>query len=540
MTLEEFLAQQSQPSQPRGGLTLDAFLGAVDNRRQPGESVEDYRARLTANRDTTTLTPEAQAMQAQAEADMQPQPGILDRMQEAYRGADLIGRRMVESATLGLASDEALAGIDTALGRGSYNDNLNQRQTEQQQFAENNPGLALGADIGGAFLPGTGTIGLLGRLPNAAARVAGGVASGGLSSALYGFMTGDGNRDQRVENAMDMAPTGMAIGGAVPAIGGLLSAAINRPAVRRAIDAVPSSDELRQRAGNLYDAARQGGVTASGEQMNGFASNIRQMLANEGLIRPSGAPSTNFPAVRDSMQLLEEFAGAEATPAQLLQIRRNIQIAARSADPAERRVGTMMLQQFDQFTDPLAPTLREANQTYRRAMQGDLIETTVELAGARAGQFTGSGFENALRTEFRNLDRQIIRGQLNVSDEERRLIERIARGGPVENIARDIGRAAPRGIVSTGLASGVPFMVGNAFGGPIVGGAAAAGALAAGEVGRRVATGMQTRNAGLLSAVARNGGQPLQVTPPRAAGLLQYLEGLGMGAAAPMSDRIAQ
>ena len=49
----------------------------------------------------------------------------------------------------------------------------------------------------------------------------------------------------------------------------------------------------------------------------------------------------------------------------------------------------------------------------------------------RAAQFSGSGFENALRTEFRNLAQnpKRLRG---FSAEEQAAIRRVARGGPAD------------------------------------------------------------------------------------------------------------
>src|SRR5690606_6127403 len=112
----------------------------------------------------------------------------------------------------------------------------------------------------------------------------------------------------------------------------------------------------------------------------------------------------------------------------------------------ERRIATLMLEQFDQFLDPLAPQIAQANQIYSRAMKGEAIETAIELAGSRAGQFSGSGFENALRTEFRAMERAIIKGDLRgLSEAEKEAISRVARGGSLENIARWIGKFAPSG-----------------------------------------------------------------------------------------------
>jgi hypothetical protein len=207
-------------------------------------------------------------------------------------------------------------------------------------------------------------------------------------------------------------------------------------------------------------------------------------------------------------------------------VRRTLQGAARSADGNERRIGTIMLNKFDDWVEPLAPEFRQANAIYRRAANSEMIDQAIELAGIRAGQFTGSGYENALRTEFRALARKIVKGEIRgLSQDQTNAINRVAEGGTIENALRDLGKAAPRGIVSTGISGGVPFMVGNAIGGPVVGGAAAATSLGLGEIGRRAATSMQTRNANVARGLMATGGQ-LPLLPnagAQPAGLLQAL-----------------
>ena len=287
---------------------------------------------------------------------------------------------------------------------------------------------------------------------------------------------------------------------------GLVTAAKRNKAIRSFMDATPDVAELKGQAGDLYNAARAAGVSAAPAQVQKLSDDLVQTLRGEGLITPKGTMAGSYPRVSDAIKLVDDFSGAPMTPTEMLQVRKAFQAAAQSADPVESRIGTLLIRQFDDFTSPLAPQIAEANRIYRRAMQGDMIETTIELAGSKAGQFSGSGFENALRTEFRALERKVIKGQLKVTPDEQALISRIAQGGSAENLARDIGKAAPRGVVSTGMAGGVPFAVGTSIGGPALGAALGAGTLAAGEVGRRLATAMQSRNAGLLSAVARAGG----------------------------------
>jgi hypothetical protein len=267
-----------------------------------------------------------------------------------------------------------------------------------------------------------------------------------------------------------------------------------------------SVDELRDAATRLYDDARATGTQATPAQTTTMASRARATLQAEGAITPSGRIA-EMPSVRHAIATLDDYAGAPMNPTQMLSVRRALQTAAGSADGAEARLGRVLRNQFDEAINPLAPQIQQANQIYARMAQGELVEQTIELAGSQAGQFTGSGFENALRSQFRGLERKIIRGQIQASPDEVAMISHIARGGALENVLRDIGKAAPTGAVSLGMGAGVPFVMGNAFGGPVMGAAAAVTVPTVGAGSRAIATRLQSSNANFLGALARSGGQ---------------------------------
>lgn len=301
---------------------------------------------------------------------------------------------------------------------------------------------------------------------------------------------------------------GALLGGAVTDLISGIPGRIKTAASRREfIEKTPTLDALRKQADDLYDTARKQGATATPSDIAVFRGRVDDLLTEEGLYSPKGRIVGDMPSVRGVVDMLDDFAGGTMTPKQMLAFKKTINNAAGSANPSEARIGAMLRERYYDFTDQLSPAIREANATYRILSQGELIEKTIELAGSKAGQFSGSGFENALRTEFRALDRNIIKGSLSVSPDEAAIIKRIAAGGSLENLARDIGKAAPRGVVSTAASGGVPFAVGTAIEGPELGATLAATALGAGEAGRRAATALQQRNAQLAAAIARSGGQ---------------------------------
>jgi hypothetical protein len=270
----------------------------------------------------------------------------------------------------------------------------------------------------------------------------------------------------------------------------------------------PSVEQLKDEASKLYDAARASGTEVNQSGTISLADEMFDLARQEGIISPTGRMTGGYPKITEAVKTFDDFAtGGKMTVPQMQAVRRTLQDASGSIDAGERRIGKMMLEKFDDFIEKGVPELKDAAAIYRRAKKGELIETAIELAGARAGQFSGSGFENALRTEFRGLERQIIKGQLKgLSDDEIAAIKKVAEGGQVENVLRNVGRFAPTGVVSFAGSGGVPFLVGNAIGGPAMGATLAAATMGAGFAGRAGATAMQKGNADIASALMRRGG----------------------------------
>lgn len=385
------------------------------------------------------------------------------------------------------------------------------------------PGYALAGEIGGAV-----SLPIGGGAPISTRMIPKMLESGlraAPAAATYGLLSSDGEGTGRLKDARNMALLGGILGMAAPGVGGLLGAAVrnSKKAKKAFVKNAPSVEDLKTQAGALYDKARATGVQAQPPQLQQLQADMTKILTDEGLISPTGRMSTAYPKVSDALKMVEDYSAGTMDATQMQQVRKLLQKAAQSNDAQEARVGTQMLKQFDDFVEPLAPEFKQANAIYRTAKQGELIERTIAQAESKSGQFSGSGFENALRTEFRALDRQIIKGQLKVSPDEAALIRKIARGGTMENLFRDLGKAAPRGIVGTGISTGVPFAIGNAVGGPAIGGLLSAATLGVGEAGRRMATKMQSGNAGMLSAIARSGGQAPALPPPQSFPLIETL-----------------
>lgn len=290
--------------------------------------------------------------------------------------------------------------------------------------------------------------------------------------------------------------------------------------------ATPTVEGLKADAGALYDQARASGVVAPQHATANLNQTMKGIATSEGLITPTGRVNSSYPRINGVLNTFEDFSNGTMNIAQAQAARKVLTDAAKSAEPGEKRIATMMLDEFDKFLNPLAPEISQANAIYSRAKKGELIEQVVELAGSRAGQFSGSGFENALRTEFRSLERQIIKGQMRgLSDAEKEAITKVAQGGPIENALRYVGKLAPTGVVSMGMGGGLPFMVGNAFGGPAMGAAAGATTMGAGMLARDAATKATAGNARQAVIEALTGGKAptAPILAPETAGVASYL-----------------
>lgn len=419
------------------------------------------------------------------------------------------------------AIGDAVSGKGFDLGR-SFDQGLQNVRGVTADMTAKNEGAALAGDVVGSLVSGGGLASkgytlMKAAKPTIASMATRGAIEGAGYGAVSGFGRSEGDLGQRGWDAAEGAAWGAGTGGVFGGVGGKLA----ENATRKAI---PTVQQLDAAAGAKYDAARASGVVAPQSGTTAISQTIRKIAVDEGLISPTGRLDTTRPYIAEALRTFEDYSKGTMTVPQMQAVRRKLTDAAKSTEPGERRIAMKMLEEFDNFTNKLAPQLAEGNAIYQQAKKGELIEKTIELAGSRAGQFSGSGYENALRTEFRTLERKIINGEIKgLSDDEIAAITKVARGGPIENVLRYVGKLAPTGVVSFGAGAGVPFMVGNAVGGPAMGAAAAGTTMAAGILGRNAATALTGRNAQLAAELMRGGAKQAVKLTPKQEALIQAL-----------------
>lgn len=169
--------------------------------------------------------------------------------------------------TWGRMSGEMMSAM-SGFGRGSgltpaqmYEEEIAKKKAEREQFAQENPGIALGAEIAGGIATGAPMVapirGGVKELMKQGAKV------GGTTGAIYGAGTADPG--DRIEGALEGGATGLAAGAAVPAVVSGLGAAGGKvwDGVKRTMGvenddaAVEIISEVADRAGITPEIAAQ-------------------------------------------------------------------------------------------------------------------------------------------------------------------------------------------------------------------------------------------------------------------------------------------
>lgn len=353
----------------------------------------------------------------------------------------------------------------------------------------------VGEEVGATALPGGAVASRAARPVAVAAAEAGYALGGGVGGATAQQIAPD-NITAEVAGTLAGSMTPWAA-----------STAVQRQAANRARrEQVPTRQDLEARAGELYDAAERTGRTATQQETQALDDAIRSIAQREGLISPTGRIDASYPRLRSIIRTLDDYAEGAMAPAQMMSVRKSLQNAAGSNDRAERRLGSIMLGEFDRFADNLAPQLPEARALWARARRAEQLETMREVAEAGASQYSQSGMENALRVQYRQMDRRIGRGQeRGFSPQEIEAIQRVNRGTPASNLARNIGRGAPTGVGGYMASAVAPSIIGTMLGGPVGGVALPGVAMAATGAARRSASRSTERHAELAEILVRSG-----------------------------------
>lgn len=262
--------------------------------------------------------------------------------------------------------------------------------------------------------------------------------------------------------------------------------------------------EIQAMSKSYYKAAEDAGVVIKADSFRSLADDIIK-TANK-----SGLDETLTPNAVAVIKRLNQ-AKAEPLSFEKLDLLRQVANDAKSgARPSDRSIAGEIVSKIDDYiaklsdTDVLsgdpkiaADTIVKARGLWGVVRKLETMDEMIDRAKISAPNFSGSGFENALRTEFRQLAKNEKRLRFFSAD-ERAAIKKVAQGGALANTARAVGKFAPTGVVSSVMSGGA----GAAIGGPV--GAVALPAV--GFAGRALATALTKRNVNSLEAIVRAGG----------------------------------
>lgn len=226
-----------------------------------------------------------------------------------------------------------------------------------------------------------------------------------------------------------------------PTVMGKAPAVTEADRVTAAADDVmqPATAAVQRVSQEAYKAADAAGVVVKGTSFANLLRSFRADPALDGLKIPGAA----FQMAPRDMNL-SEFDDVR---------KKALKIAMRDPDPNKRRLAGIVVDRMDKFLDSPSviasgdvgagkAALQAARYNWKIYRKSADLDAIMEVARDRAGQYSVSGNENAIRTGFRQLSMRIARDKrvrnLYTRDEIK-VIRQLSRGGHLRDLSRGIG-----------------------------------------------------------------------------------------------------
>ena len=265
----------------------------------------------------------------------------------------------------------------------------------------------------------------------------------------------------------------------------------------------PTIDGLKEAARTVYKEIDDLGVTLKATKFQDLSNKLARTARNE------GAGEGIFPKVDSVLKLFQSRVGTTPTTSEVDTLRRSAQAVAASTDPAEARVGSILVGEVDDFLSGITQNslasgqgkgigskFKDARQLWRRARKSEILEEALRKADLQA-----TGPENGIRVQFRSIlnSKKKLKG---FSDEEVSVMKQVVKGGPAANMAKLVGKLGVSEQQAVRLLlPGAGIAAGAQFGGPV-------GAIAVplvGQVSRNLAGRLTTGQAKFADDVVRAG-----------------------------------
>lgn len=293
--------------------------------------------------------------------------------------------------------------------------------------------------------------------------------------------------------------TGNPLAGAATTLATGAAGSIKRPQKEQAL----TTQALDRIASDRYAMLEQSGIELKNDEFANSMTNIAKGLRKEGYT------PTGYPKITGAIEELTSTAQPKDWT-ELQALRKMIKAGQKSVDPEERRLASILLDDYDNYllnvpksdiaagdVKAAGKTWEEARDAYSRMKKAEVFEDMLDEAKLDRSKFTQSGEENSLAKQLRQLAKNDKKMRL-FTKEEQAAITKAAEGGTLQNLLKFFGRFAPTGPVS-GLFTGGATVMAPAVGIP----------LAAGAAGSRVAaTNMRRNTVEDLANIMRMGQTP--------------------------------
>ena len=283
---------------------------------------------------------------------------------------------------------------------------------------------------------------------------------------------------------------------AQPAVNTMAQALRREPSV---VKTAPSAEQLAQQSKNLFTSAKESGVELNAKDFATNMAGIGKELRNEGY------DPRLYPKLAVALDEMTQ-AGIPKDFNELSTLRKFIQGAQKSADPDERRLATMLKDDFDTYVSNIPESSvvggskqglqdwKQARDTYSKLSKSEVFTDMLENAQLDKSKFSMSGMENSLAQQLRQLAKNDKKMRL-FTENEQEAIKKAAKGGLGQNALRFVGKFAPTSAVSS-----IPALLATSVSGPV-----GLGLTAASMGARAGATQMRKSDVNKLAALMRAG-----------------------------------
>lgn len=233
---------------------------------------------------------------------------------------------------------------------------------------------------------------------------------------------------------------------------------IKRPKTQQAV----SEDAMGKIAKERYDALDQMGFKFKSPE---FVADMKDVSSN---LRAEGYTPKAYPKIAGAIEELTSSTQPKDWT-ELQALRKIIRGAQKSTDPEEKRLGSILLDRFDNYlmkvdqtkvesgdTKVMSKTWGEARDAYSKMKKSEIFTDMLEEAKLDATKYTQSGAENSMAAQLRQLAKNEKRMAMFTSD-ERDAIRKAAEGDAPQKLLRFFGKFAPTGVITGGTVGGITY-----------------------------------------------------------------------------------